>query len=282
MQGTGVKAHCRTVYFDHEPGTVRIVKRLTVIIPSRSQPEQATFLTRALQSIATQTARAELHIDVAVGLDADASAPSIAQTGIPVRWAHASERSQAAALNAAARGVDADYVAFIEDDDQWQPAHLAVALVFLQQARFYSTTQLEIDAAGTIQRINDFPTPSGWVMPRDTWERVGPFDPHYRYHLDSDWLGRLAEAAIPRVHVAEATAPAQVAMALQVRPWLAAVALNGGPHVSLARHASVLPNVLRLVHTGSGMGQIAGDPHKRQASEQEVAQLQARYGRVPW
>lgn len=258
------------------------MKRLTVVIPSRSQPEQARFLTRALQSISAQTVRASLTIEVVIGLDAGAPLPDLPPTDLPVRHAHGLECSQAAALNAAAGSLTGDYVAFLEDDDHWQTDHLAVALEFLQQAQFVSTTQLEVNPAGYIVRINDFPTPSGWVMPRSTWERVGPFDGSFRYHLDSDWLGRLSDAALSRIHSAEATAPALVETALQVRPWLAAVVTNGGGRVTLARHSNVIPNVLRLVHPASGMYQLATDPIKRQAHEDELARLQARFGRVPW
>ncbi len=258
------------------------MKRLSVVIPSRSQPEQASFLARALQSISAQTARASLTIDVVIGLDAGASPPDLPRSDLPVRCAHGSERSQAAALNAAAGLVTGDYVAFLEDDDHWQTGHLAVALEFLQQAQFVSTTQLEVNPAGCIVRINDFPTPSGWVMPRSTWDHVGPFDGAFRYHLDSDWLGRLGDAPLSRVHVAEATAPALVETALQVRPWLAAVVTNGGGRVTLARHGSAIPNVLRLVHPASGMYQLATDPIKGRAHEDELVRLKARFGRVPW
>jgi glycosyltransferase involved in cell wall biosynthesis len=258
------------------------VKRLSVVIPSRSQPEQATFLGRALHSISAQTARTSLTIEVLIGLDADAPVPELPPTDLPVRCVHASEHSQAAALNAAAGAVTGDYVAFLEDDDHWQTGHLAVALGLLRQAGFVSTTQLEVNGNGFIVRINDFPTPSGWVMPRSTWDRVGPFNGAYRYHLDSEWLGRLGEAALDRIHVAEATAPALVETALQVRPWLAAVVTNGGGHVSLARHDSAIPNVFRLVHPASGMHQLSTDPAKRVAHEEELGRLTARFGRVPW
>lgn len=257
-------------------------KRLSVIIPSRSQPGQAAFLARALQSVSAQSARASLTLEAVIGLDPGAALPDLPQTDLPVRWAHAAQRSQADALNAAAGLITADYVAFLEDDDQWQKGHLAVALELLQQAQFVSTTQLEVNPAGNILRINDFPTPSGWVMPRSTWERVGGFDRAYRYHLDSEWLGRLGDAPLSRIHVAEATAPALLAGAQQVRPWLAAVVANGGGRVSLARHGGLVPNVLRLVHPQSGMYQLATDPLKRQVHEEELARLKAKFGREPW
>jgi glycosyltransferase involved in cell wall biosynthesis len=258
------------------------VKRLSVIIPSRTQPDQSLFLARALKSVQEQTARARVLIDAVIGLDPGAAPPDLPHSDLPVRCTNAAAPSQAAALNAAATLFDVDYLAFLEDDDRWLPAHLAVALECLEQAQFVSTTQLEVDAAGTIIRINDFPTPSGWVMPRSTWERVGAFDPRFRYHLDNEWLGRLGAAAVSRIHSTEATAPAQLTLAAQVRPWLANVVIHGGGQVRLARHNQALPNVVRLVHPGSGMAQIAHEPAKQQASLDEIARLQAKYGRLPW
>lgn len=258
------------------------MKRLSVIIPSRTQPDQALFLTRALNSVSEQSARASVLIEVLIGLDPGAVPPQLPSIDIAVRYANAAERSQAAALNAAAALCEGDYLAFLEDDDRWLSGHLAVALECLAQSQFVSTTQLEVDGSGTIVRINDFPTPSGWVMPRSTWERVGRFDPQFRYHLDNEWLGRLGASALSRIHITEATAPAQLALAAQVRPWLANVVTYGGGQVRLARHHHALPNVVRLIHPGSGMAQIANEPAKQQASLDEIARLQATFGRLPW
>jgi glycosyltransferase involved in cell wall biosynthesis len=259
------------------------VKHLGVIIPSRNRPGQANFLSRALKSIETQTARASVKIEVVIGLDPGDPLPELPQTDLPIRCAHAAERLQAAALNAAASLLASDYVAFLEDDDRWQTGHLAVALESFRLAQFASTTQLEVNPAGDVLRINDFPTPSGWVMPRSTWEQVGPFDASFRYHLDSEWLGRLGTKPLERIHIVEATAPAGIDFAQEVRPSLVkALTCGGGGRVKLARHGSPFPNVVRLVHPESGMHQLANDPIKRQVRLEEMGRLQARFGRLPW
>ena len=89
-----------------------------------------------------------------------------------------------------------DYIAFLEDDDLWSPDFLAVALNTLQQFDFVSSTQIDMSVDGQVQRISDFPTPSGWVMKRRTLETVGVFDEAYRWHLDSEWLGRLGDSGL--------------------------------------------------------------------------------------
>jgi len=258
------------------------MKCASVIIPSRSQPEQVGFLMRAIQSIAEQTARATHAIEVIVGLDPGAEPPDIPVGDLSIRHVNATQRSQASALNAAAAISRGDFVAFLEDDDLWHPDHLAVSLQSLESAGFASTTQLEVDGAGHVLRINDFPTPSGWVMTRSTWECVGEFNVQHRYHLDNEWLGRLSAASIQRVHLVEATAPIDVSLASQVRPWLANVLTYGGKCVRLARHRSPVPNVMRLVHTHSGMHQIATNPEARAVAQAEFAQLQTRFGHFPW
>jgi hypothetical protein len=60
-------------------------------------------------------------------------------------------------------------------------------------------------------------------MPASTMRAVGEFNEGYRWHLDNEWLGRLAEKKIVRIHLVEATAPVDYQLMAQVRPWLANV-----------------------------------------------------------
>jgi len=258
------------------------LKTLTVIVPSRSQPEQLGFLRRSVGSVAQQQIRGNVNVDVIVGLDPDATPPRLDELGIPVRFEQARSRSQAAALNAAAAALHSDYVAFLEDDDLWSPTHLGTALESLSLSGFVSGTQLEIDTSGAVIRINDFPTPSGWVMSRATWDSVGPFDASFRYHLDNDWLGRLAARAIRRIHLVEATAPVSLAVARQVRPWLANVLTCSRGAVTLHRHASPVPLIMRLVHPQSGLYSVNTDPAAQETSRQECARLEQLYDLIPW
>lgn len=147
---------------------------------------------------------------------------------------------------------------------------------------FVSTTQLEVDEAGKILRINDFPTPSGWMMPSATLRRVGRFDPAMRWHLDNEWLGCLSESGVTRCHLLDAMAPATFAMAEQVRPWIADVVRFGGNNLELRRHTMLAPLVVRLVHSRSGMARLAADPALAEQSRAEYARLIKRYGRIPW
>jgi glycosyltransferase involved in cell wall biosynthesis len=255
---------------------------LTVIIPSRSQPQQAAFLRRAVHSVRSQRVIDQYALTVVVGIDAGTALPPGLADELGLVQALSEGRSQAAALNAGIALVDSDFVAFLEDDDQWLPTYLETVTQALSSGAFVSSTQLEVDEHEQIVRINDFPTPSGWFMPQATLRAVGLFDESYRFHLDNDWLGRLAQARVPRVHLIEATAPCDGKYVPLIRPWLDNVVQLSGGLARLGRHGSPYPLVRRMVHAGSGMGQIEQDPALRQVSLAEMDRLRQRFGRVPW
>ncbi len=257
--------------------------RILVVIPSRLEraPGGRYFLEKAIGSIATQKPSRNIAVEIAVGVDPGTQIPQ--RIAAPfVRFVSAPAASQAAALNSAASLFDHDVIAFLEDDDLWSEQFLEVALPALDEASFVSTTQLEVDVRGDVVCINDFPTPSGWIMRRDVWKALGPFDESYRFHLDNEWLGRLGESNLSRIHLVESTAPVHPGLLRQLRPRLhRTLALSGG-NTRLRRHKYALPLVRRLVHLGSGMAQIETDPELGAVSKAENARLVERFGRVPW
>lgn len=242
------------------------------------------FLERSTASIRAQTAIAEFDVRIVVGVDPGASQGLREIAGrLGCDLVESATASQAGALNAGLAAVDSELVAFLEDDDVWQPPYLQAASGALAAgAAFVSSTQLEFDENGIVLRINDFPTPSGWLLGRELAARVGPFDPDYRFHLDNEWLGRLAETGAPRIHMVESTAPVDPRHIADVRPWLMnALTLSAG-HCRLGRHALPIPLVHRLVHSNSGMARIAADPALGEVSGAEARRLLARFGRIPW
>lgn len=263
-----------------------------VIIPSRLQrvvndaENSEYFLERAIANATAQTAVAagQASLTFIVGIDSDADVPRRFAERNDIIWARSDARSQAAALNA---GIDAakgnfDYIAFLEDDDRWDLDYLTWSLAAVKQYGFVSTTQLEVDENDQILRINDFPTPSGWIMSPVTLHRIGGFDPAMRWHLDNEWLGRLSDSGIKRCHLVEVTAPVTLAQAEQVRPWIANLIRFGGFHLDIKRHARLAPLVIRQVHSRSGMARIASDQVIQEQSQAEYAALIHRFGRIPW
>lgn len=265
------------------------MKTLSVLIPSRAGPRQHEFLMRATQSVLFACQGEPWDPEIIIGLDPDVTAHSDFGNFV---WAEADKPSQAAALNACAAKATGEYLAVLEDDDWWHPCRLAAAKSFLSEFDFLSSTQLEVtdfdgSAAPKTVRINDFATPSGWLMTRRCWEIVGPFNEDYRYRLDNEWLGRLGNSGLKRAHLVECTAPADLATCMDVRPWLANVikyGRKGFEHVApvLRRHTEAYPLVTRLVHPESGMGQLERDPQKASVAQREEMQLRYRFGYIPW
>jgi hypothetical protein len=261
------------------------VTPISVVIPSRLERVAGGgrfFLEDAINSIRAQTIADRVRTQIVVGVDAETVAPAGLAEQLDIEFIVSGGRSQAAALNAAAARVEGDYLAILEDDDTWNAAFLGTALRALTEAEFASSTQLEVNEQGQVLRINDFPTPSGWIMRRATFQAVGPFSETYRWHLDNDWLGRLAESAHRRVHIVEATAPVDPTLVGKIRPWLGNVLRQGGPAVRLWRHNYLMPLVVRRVHSSSGTRRIEGDPVLKAESASELAQLKRRFGRIPW
>ena len=228
-----------------------------------------------------QKSSTAVEVEIAVGVDPDAEAPERLSAPF-IHVVRSASASQASALNSAAARFDHDFIAFLEDDDEWRPQFLDVAIRALEQAPFVSSTQLEIQPTGEVVCINDFPTPSGWIMRRAVWEQVGGFDETYRFHLDNEWLGRLADAKIARIHLVESTAPILPGLLATLRPRLHRAVTFSGECVTLRRHRYAVPLVRRMVHRGSGMAQIQLDPEKRAVSNAEIQRLIDRFGRLPW
>jgi hypothetical protein len=254
------------------------VAALSVLIPSRLERDASgkLFLERAVASIRGQTGH-DLALQILVGVDADATPPAMPG----VSFVRAEGRSQAAALNAAADKAAGDFIAILEDDDQWNSGFLFCAYSLLKSdVEFSSSTQLEVTPDGKVIRVQEFPTPSGWMMRRGVWDRVGPFSQDYRFHLDNEWLGRLGETKARRAHLVEATTPMDYDTLPLSRPFLGRILEMA--NVELVRHDSPWPLVVRLCHPNSGMARIKSDPALKAQSDEETARLIARFGRFPW
>ncbi len=262
--------------------------KISIIVPSRLAPINPAndagpwFVERAIATARAQTVLARGHeLELMVAVDPGMSARARTRISSDIRVIEAKQALQSAALNAALAEARGDAVSILEDDDHWQPMFLEQALAALGDAEFVSSTQLSTLVNGEVLRIFDFPTPSGWVMKRSTLDRVGLFNEAFRWHLDNEWLGRLATTNLPRIHLVEATAPVLPNIITQTRPVLANILRHGGAHSALLRHRLPWPMVFRTSHVNSGMSQIVADPEKSEASRNETAQLEAMYGFMP-
>ena len=257
------------------------MKKVSVIIPSRSQPLQLEFLSRAISSIRNQDFSDNHLIEILVCLDKDSFLDEQFIKLKNIKCIQSKGESQAAALNAGINFVSDGYIAFLEDDDEWTNNFLSTAFKAIEHAQFISSTQLEYDENQEILRINDFPTPSGWFMKVEVLQTIGEFNENYKYHLDNEWLGRLAESSISRGHLIECTAPKD-SKYLNIRPWLLNVLTYGGLNINLLRHNFPYPLVRRFIHSRSGMAQINTNPHSLNISKIEQNNLHLRFGHIPW
>lgn len=254
------------------------MNKLTVIIPSRKQDKQVSFIQRATESVRKQTIANQFAITFLVGVDKDCNLEPAVSDILGVSCIQSDGNTQAKALNVAIKQVDEGFVAFLEDDDQWMPDYLNFAMQAITLCDFVSSTQAEFDETDEFIRVNDFPTPSGWFMTASTLKKVGQFNENYRFHLDNEWLGRLNQAKLKRIHMVGSTAPVKKRYAQEVRPWL----MNLLNFSNLARHISPYPLVRRLVHQNSGMAQIAANKEYLDISERESESLVNRFGVMPW
>lgn len=255
-----------------------VAKTVSVIIPTRLQ---GCHLGNAIRSVLAQEGIAQGDLQIIVGVDNGHGA--LLKCRYPdVEMAESKGRNQAGALNAAIQQARGEYLAFLEDDDMWERMFLRTALTFLGQADFVSSNQLELNECGSVEQINDFPTPSGWTLRRETFNRIGLFDETYRWHIDNEWLGRLGEADIARIHLVESTAPLAPPLMRHLRPKLAKLLCFGRPQPRIIRHEYPLPMISRLVHSGSAMYQISQDPALKAESDNEKARARKRFGHIPW
>jgi glycosyltransferase involved in cell wall biosynthesis len=266
------------------------LQSLSVLIASRlarsTRPRAngALLIETAIQSIRGQTVADRYQFRIVIGVDRGTPVPPALVEQDNIKIVESDGKSQAAALNAAARHIEGDFVSFIEDDDVWDPFFLeaAFAALNLKSFGFASSNQLEISEADRPLRLKDFPTMSGWLMPCATWNAVGTFDESYRWHLDNDWLGRLNRLDIARCHLIEAGAPPDWPSTQRDRPEIATLLKHCNGKVELIRHSLTWPLVRRLVHDGSGIALINRDAAVKAESRDEYERLIRDYGCLPW
>ncbi len=252
------------------------------------------YLDRSLMSVFRNARDADLELEILVGLDAGARAlpkrftkclaehPEDSEVkcaldachhgshlaGEGDEWAVTSWRpsafvtaysegkGQSQAVNAAAKHITGDLVAFIEDDDCWRPDKLAVQLAVMAKGYdFVSTTQREVAEDGSWLRTNAFACPSTWLMTREVWDKVGPFDDTFKWHVDTEWLGRLNALDIKRAHITHAGSDRDGCWLEHVAKYSDLVSIDEAPE----------PLVDRTENSGGGMTAIRTD-HRRLAA----------------
>lgn len=169
--------------------------RVSVIIPAYNAAE---YIGEALESVAWQTLTpAEIVVIDDGSTDCTAN---VAGAVAGVRVIRQQNAGVSAARNAAIAASTGEVIAFLDADDIWLPDKLArqcamlpAPLVIAVQRSFLgggltnAPAWIRAESLGEPVICNE---PSSWVLPRSTFEKVGPFDTSYRRAEDWEWLNR--------------------------------------------------------------------------------------------
>jgi hypothetical protein len=213
-----------------------------------------------------QTVCGQAQLEIVVGLDPGIRLPPDF-TGVAA--ANGREARQACAVNAAVAASRGELLAFLEDDDRWHPRRLEYGVCSLAGFDLVTCNQLEVDPQGRPVQVNDYPTPSGWLLPRAVWERLGPFDESFTF-VDSEYLGRMHLRRLRRLHLVEASAPPRAGLA------------NVARYSAIARTTENQPLVLRTVNGGGVMASVSRQETARRRHEEDCRRMLALYGGIPW
>lgn len=194
------------------------VSPIGCIIPTHDRPG---LLREALESVLAQRLPAETALDVVVVDDAPSSdtAEVIDELGasLPPRYRlrllvrTEGTPGASASRNAGARAVDAETLAFLDDDDAWAPDHLQRLLDRMREAGAEMAVawmdRLDPDGStGPLLRMRpglrasevavDNPgfTGSNFLITRSSFERIGGFDEGLPVANDKDFLVRFLQA----------------------------------------------------------------------------------------
>ena len=256
---------------------------IDIVCPSRSSKQQTFFINRMIKSVKQNSHFELVDLRFLICLDNECSI-SLPNHDVDIIVVNSDGYSQAKALNAGLRNSTSDFIAIIEDDDQWNRDFLKTAIKAFEtrELDFISSNQIEVGMNGNIIRINDFPTPSGWVFRKKVIEQVGYFSEDFKWHLDNEFLGKINKSKIRRGHLIEKYAPIDINLARQVRPWIANIYDSCRGNIEFLRHQNHEPLIVRQVHPESGMYRIARDKKLKEEADIETIKLRNMYGNVPW
>ncbi len=177
---------------------------VSVIVPVHAGER---FLGAALDSVAAQ-----VHGPIETIVVDDGSpdrCAEIASSRAGVRVLRQQRSGVAAARNAGAAAARGELLAFLDQDDEWHPAKLARQVAALRERSDVALvlTHMHIVLTPGTPRPSWFPSdweeepqpgyiPSTWLVRRETFERIGPFDTSYEIACDSDWLARFKDAGL--------------------------------------------------------------------------------------
>jgi len=199
------------------------VASVSVVLPTRDRP---AFLLEALGTVRQQT-----HLEKELVLVRDGGAP-FSEEGraaadsleFPTIFEERDEgEGLAQARNRGIARARADVVAFLDDDDLWEPDHVKrLAAAFdrdVEAVVAYSDATIERDGDRRVLAMpfdvgvfgrNGFIPPSAFAARRSAFVEYGEFDATMPYSEDWDWLLRVAHRGGKIVRVPGTTATIRI------------------------------------------------------------------------
>jgi glycosyltransferase involved in cell wall biosynthesis len=186
-----------------------MVPTISVIIPTYNRPN---YLTTAIESVLRQTSP-PLEIIIVDDGSSDGTEQIIKTmiSAIPIRFMRQSNQGPSAARNLGVSRAQADWVAFLDDDDLWYPDKLSVVIKHIarnpRETFFYSRLDC-IDRSGRYSSsaplrhdelsqmlfgVHPAAYPSTVVVRKDVYMRVGGFDVSLRIGEDLEFYARMLE-----------------------------------------------------------------------------------------
>ncbi len=174
---------------------------ISVIIPVFAGER---FIGDALDSVAAQT---HPYIETIVVDDGspDRSA-EIASSRPGVRVLRQPNRGVAAARNAGVSAARGELIAFLDQDDLWQPSKLARQAALLGERQDLQIALCHVEMVLLVQERPNWMTwlnaqqpgylPSTWLVRRESFELVGQFDTSFQIACDADWLARAKDLGL--------------------------------------------------------------------------------------
>jgi glycosyltransferase involved in cell wall biosynthesis len=163
------------------------------------------FLPAALDSVAAQT---HPNVETIVVDDGSPDASADLAEGRPgVTVLRRPRGGVAAARNAGIAVARGEFIALLDQDDEWLPDRLARQLAALREhpAADVALCHMHMALASGTEQPEWFPdawleapqpgwVPSAWLVRRRAFDAVGPFDETLEIACDADWLARLKDA----------------------------------------------------------------------------------------
>jgi glycosyltransferase involved in cell wall biosynthesis len=183
---------------------------VSVIVPTRDRHD---FLDRALSSIGEQTYDAieTVVVDGSTTPVSDQRVRSSVGRPSTLRIKRGPRRGAAAARNVGITAAEGEYLAFLDDDDEWEPTKVERQVARLRSnpaVGVVYTGQRSVDAAGHTQRVRcprlrgnvteallrgaDITPLSAAMVRTSLVDRVGLLDEHLPVWEDLDWYVRLS------------------------------------------------------------------------------------------